>query len=291
MALQRGEVVEELRRLALLLLLELGDRARPAGNVRDDRGGLVLLDALAAKVAAAVETLPRGGEPRLDEPVWLGDEGTDLELPAGDERQGRGLNAAERHGAVERGAEPDRGRARRVHADEPVRLGAGAGGLLEQPHLLPVPEILERVANRRLRHRVQPQALDRLLDPRRLVEIGEDQLALAPSVAGVDDHLDVLVLHQLVDCAELLLGLVVVGDELELRGDDRQIGEPPLLQLVVVLIRLGEADQVADRPRDDVVAVDQVRLVLALLESARQRGREIAAHRGLFGDDEGLRHG
>ena len=175
--------------------------------------------------------------------------------------------------------------------DEPVGLGAGAGRLLEQAHLVAVAQVLEGLLDGRLRHRVEPEALDRLLHAGGLVEVGEDELALAPGVAGVDDQLDVRVLHQLVDGVELLLGLVVVGDELELLRHDRQVGEAPLLQLLVVLVGLGEADQVADRPRDHVVAADEVRLVLALLEGARKRGREVAADGGLLGDDEGLRHG
>jgi len=45
-----------------------------------------------------------------------------------------------------------------------------------------------------------------------------------------------------VDGLELFLRLVVVRDELELRREDRQVGEPPLLEPLVVLLRRGEAD-------------------------------------------------
>ena len=289
--LERRQVVEELRRLALGLLLQLRDRARLPGCLGDDRRRLVLLDPLPSEIAPAVQALTAGREARLDEPVGLRGEGADLELPPDDQREGRRLHPAQGDGAVEGRAQADRGRARRVHADEPVRLGARPRRLLEQVHLLAVAQVLEGLLDRGLRHRVQPQALDGLLHARGLVEVGEDQLPLAPGVAGVDDQLDVLVLHQLVDGVELLLGLLVVGDELELLRHDRQVLEAPLLQLLVVLVGLGETDQVAHRPRDHVVAVGEVRLVLALLEGTRQRGREVAAHGGLFGDDQCLRHG
>ena len=82
-----------------------------------------------------------------------------------------------------------------------------------------------------------------------------------------------------------------LGTSLNFVRDDRQVGEAPFLELVVVLLGRGEADQVADRPGDDVVVADEVGLVLALLEGARQRGREIAADGRLFGYDERLRHG
>ena len=130
MALERGEVVEELRRLALLLLLELRDRAGLPGRLLDDRLGLVLLDPLPAQVAPAVEPLAGRGEAGLDEPVRLGDERPDLQLAADDERERRRLHAAERDGAVEGGAQADGGGARRVHADQPVRFRARAGRLL-----------------------------------------------------------------------------------------------------------------------------------------------------------------
>ena len=51
-ALERGEVVEQLRALGLLLGLELGDRAGLALGLLDDLRGLVLGDPLAAHVAA-----------------------------------------------------------------------------------------------------------------------------------------------------------------------------------------------------------------------------------------------
>jgi hypothetical protein len=47
-----------------------------------------------------------------------------------------------------------------------------------------------------------------------------------------------------VDGGQLLARLLVVRDELELLGKDRQVGEAPLLQLRVVLVRRGQADEV-----------------------------------------------
>src|SRR5439155_10033110 len=112
--------------LALLLLLEPGDLARLIATRVDDRGRLVLgLEPLAAQIAAGVLAL-LGPEARLDQPVRLGDERADLELALDDQSQRRRLDAPERDGAVERRAQPDRGGARGVHADDPVGLGARA---------------------------------------------------------------------------------------------------------------------------------------------------------------------
>ena len=149
----------------------------------------------------------------------------------------------------------------------------------------------EGLLDRLLGHRGQPQALDRLVHPRGLVDVGEDQLALAPGVAGVHDLSISASCISLWMAGSCFFGPLVVGDELELLGQDRQVGEAPLLQLRVVGVGLGQAHEVADRPGDHVLVAHEVGLVLRLLEGARQRRREVARHRRLLGDDEGLAHG
>ena len=288
--LQGGEVVQKLRALALLLLLELRDLAAAVADLLDDPRREILRDALAAQVAAAVRAALVGRERGLHEPVRLGLEGADLLLAASDERERGGLHPSERHRSVERRAQPDRCGSGGVHPHHPVRLRPRPGGRLELAHLGAGTEVLERLLDRLARHRREPQALDGLVYARRLVEVGEDQLAFAAGVARVNDQLDVVVAHQLVHRLELLLRALVDRDELELLRDDRQIGEAPALELGVVLVRSRKADQVADGPRDhELVAID-VGLVLALLEVAGERGREVAAHRGLLSYDECLGH-
>src|SRR5207248_7429293 len=116
MALQRGEVVQELRALALLLLFELRDLAAAAADLPDDLLGEILGDPLPAEIAAAVGAALVGLESGFHEPVRLGLEGADLLLAARDEGQRRRLHAAERHRAGEGGAEPDGGGTGGVHA-------------------------------------------------------------------------------------------------------------------------------------------------------------------------------
>ena len=186
--LEAREVVEQLRLLALLRLLELRDLAGLARDGVDDRLRLGLVrQPLPAEVAAGVAALARGLEARLDEPVRLRHEVADLLLAARHQRQRGRLHAPERDRAVERRPQPDRGRARGVHPDEPVRLRARPGRLLERLQLLGRAQVLERLPDRRLRHRRQPQALHRLVHRGEVVDVREDQLALAAGVAGVDD--------------------------------------------------------------------------------------------------------
>ena len=231
LALERREVVEERRALLLGRLLELGDRAVLAAHGGDDRlrlGGRLQARLGAGVVAAGVAPAGRSAgrlEERVDEPVGLGLERADLLLAPRDQRQRRRLHAPERDGAVERRAQPDRGGARGVHADDPVGLGARPRGLLEPREVVARPQVAERALDRRLRHRRQPQPLDGLARVRLLERPGEDQLALAAGVAGVDDAVDVVALEQPRDHAHLLLRALVAHDELE-RVRARSAGPP-----------------------------------------------------------------
>ena len=104
-ALQRGEVVEQLRALLALGLLELGDFAGLPVAVTDDGlrlgGGLdpwvgprVIPALVAARVLGGVEE-------RVDDPVRLRLEVPDLLLPAGEDGQRRRLHPSQRDGPVE----------------------------------------------------------------------------------------------------------------------------------------------------------------------------------------------
>ena len=230
-----------------------------------------------------------GREGRVDEPVGLRLERLDLLLAAGDDRERRRLHAPERDRAVEGAAQPDRRRARGVHADDPVGLRARARGLLEALELLRRAQRRERALHRRVRHRAQPQPFDRLLGFGLLVQVGEDQLALATGVAGVDDLLDVLAAELFGDHRHLLARALVAHLELEVLGHDRQVGHPPALVFRVVRFRFGELHEMPDGPRDHVLGT--LEETLLLLERAGQHAREILPDGGLLGDQERLRHG
>ena len=187
-------------------------------------------------------------------------------------RQRRRLHAAD--GGQEEAAVArveGRHRARAVDADQPVGLAAAARGVGQALHLLVAAQLLEAVADGLRRHALQPQAADRLVD-RLLLAAGvlhdqaEDQLALAPGVAGVDELRHVLALDQLDDGVQPRLGLVD-RRQVEVRRHHRQVREAPLAALDVVLLRRLDLHQVADRRGDDVALVLEVLGVL--LELAR----------------------
>src|SRR4029450_6174475 len=137
-----------------------------------------------------------------------------------------------------------------------------ASSILERLHLGAGAQLLEALADRLLRHRRDPQPLDRLrrfrarggLSEDGLVDGRKDQLAFASGVARVDDAVDVVAFEQCLDQLQLLLRLRVARNELEaVRRHDREVGHGPLLPLLVVLLRLRKLDEVADGPRDRVL--------------------------------------
>ena len=67
------------------------------------------------------------------------------------------------------------------------RPRCATGRLAQRRHLRAVAELLEPLADRVAGHRRHPQPLDRLGTPTRLIDVVEDQLALAAGVTAVDD--------------------------------------------------------------------------------------------------------
>jgi hypothetical protein len=148
--------------------------------------------------------------------------------------------------------------------------------------------VVEGVADRALRHRREPGALDGLVDARRLVDQLEDQLALAPGVAGVDDHVHVLALHRAMQNAELLHGPIAARLVLRRFRDDRQILELPALVLGVVFVGLELLHEVPrSGAHDELVALEQVAV---LLERTRERTDDVTLDARLLTDNQSLAH-
>ena len=80
--------------------------------------------------------------------------------------------------------------------------------------------------------------------------------------------------------------LVVARPQLELGGTIGRSAHPPLLELRVVFLGLGELDEMADRVGDDDVVGLQESVVLR--EVPRQRRRDVPSDRGFLCDDERL---
>ena len=298
LALQRRQVEKQRRQLRAGLCF-LADFARLALAGRDDRcrfcfvpqalgAGIRVLALFERLVEPAALVLPGlRVEGRADLPVVARHEAADFLLAFRDDRQRRRLHTAHRRQiktaflAVKRGH-----RARAVDADQPVGLRAAARRVRERQHLVVAAQRLECLADRRLGHRLQPQPPHRLPRLGRLHDVAEDELALAPGVAGVDQFSDVLALDQL---QQHLQARLRPGDrcEIEVRRNHRQVREGPLAAFDVVRLRRPQLEQVPHRGRQhEAIAL----VVVLMLGEAAQRARDVGGDGRLLGDDQSLGH-
>ncbi|MCY1360620.1 hypothetical protein D9M69_472540 [compost metagenome] len=209
----------------------------------------------------------------------------DLLFALDHDRQRRRLHAA--HGGEEKAAalavEGGHG-ARAVDADQPVGLGAAARGVGQRQHVLVLAQAAEAVADGLRRHRLQPQAADRLFGLGLLRDQAEDQFPLAPRVAGVDQPGHVLALDQAVQHLQARLGL---GDraQVKMRRDHRQVGKAPFAALDLVFVGGGNLDQVADCRRQHIAVALEI---LVVLGKPPEGTGDIRRDRRFFRDDEGF---
>ena len=292
-ALQRGQVEQHRGRLVH------GARSHPL-DARPHRiaGGAVCVVAgddlvgerhrgEARELAVAPARLERvaGGGAQLDAdlPVRARHERADRLLALDQHRERGRLHAADRVQRVVAGHPALRGdRARGVHADQPVRLRARPGGVSERVEVSPRPQRAEAAPDRLVGERRDPQPLHRQPRLRVLVDVAEDQLALAPGITGVDDRGEPPVAQQRHHRLEMRRG-VLGRPQLEHRGQHRQRVQPPRLPPLVVRGRLVELDQVPDAPRD------RAAIVLERVLPARahaQHARQIARDGRLLRDDQ-----
>ena len=220
--------------------------------------------------------------------VGLRLEGADLFLALDEDRECRGLHAADGgeleatlsgiHGGEGAGA---------VDADKPVALGTADGGGGERLHLRVVAKVGEAFLDRLLGHRLEPEALDRLLAAGELDDVVENQLSLASGVAGVDDGGDPGVLQKFLHHLKAVGGS---GDrlKLELLGNNGEGIELPREPLAARhLVRQAELHQMAHRRGDDVV-VDLEELGSGGFST--QSAGQIGGDARLLGNDEGFGH-
>ena len=307
LALQRRQVVQRRAALAAGLGL-LGDGGRlAAAGAGDGLGAGGVPQAVGALLGVIGVLLPLGVEPlafvqaglRVETgaqfPVVARHVLADLLLALDHDRQRGRLHAA--HGGEEEAAVAaveGRHRARAVDAHQPVGLAAAARGVGQAQHLRVAAQLLEALADGLRRHALQPQALDGLgaglVAEGVLHDQAEDQLALAPGVAGVDQRRDVLALDLPDHRRQARLGLVD-RRQVEMRRHHRQVGKAPLAALDVVVVGRLDLHQVAHRRGDDVLVVlEMVRALLELAGHGRERAHDVLRHARLLRDDDGLSH-
>src|SRR3981081_3448629 len=146
--------------------------------------------------------------------------------------------------------------------------------------------MMEGRANRFGGYRLQPEALHRLLNAAEFQQVTKDKLALAAGVAGVDQKIDILPLHQTLKQVEARLRLF---DRLavELVRYDRQVCEAPFAAFHIELTRQTELDQMPQSGRNDVTVTFKV--IFHFLETA-EGASQIAGHARLLRNDQSFGH-
>ena len=87
---------------------------------------------------------------------------------------------------------------RAIDTDQPIGFRTAAGRVGQRQHFFIAAQVRETVADGARRHRLQPQALDRLLGLGVLRDQAENQLAFTPRIACVDEGGNVFTFDQLV---------------------------------------------------------------------------------------------
>ena len=138
-----------------------------------------------------------------------------------------------------------------VHPNEPVGARAGVGRVGQGVEVRGGAQLGEASADRLGRERRDPQALDRARATCGLVDVAEDQLALAAGVSRAHDLGGLSAAQDARHDVELLLRLAR-DDEGPALGQKRECLGRPAPPLGADLGGLGEAHEVADRPGHDV---------------------------------------
>ncbi len=145
--------------------------------------------------------------------------------------------------------------------------------------------MIEGLADRFRRHRLQPQTADGLFDPAKFDQIPKNQFPFPSGVAGVDQKIDIGALHQALKHVEARFRFLD-RPELKFVRDNREIGKAPFPTLHIELARQGQFNQMSKRGRDDVAVAFE--MIAFLLDA--EGLCEIARYARLLRDNQGFRH-
>ena len=203
-------------------------------------------------------------------------EGVDLGLPLDNKGQRRGHNAANVEGAVVQHRKQPGG----VDTHQPVGLGPAEGCLMQTIIVRAGAQVGKALPDGGILHAGDPQPAYGLGAARQTVDGAENQLALAPGIAGVDHLGHVLPPQQGTQHIELIPFVLGDGEAPGLR-QNRQVIIAPLGVVRVIGGGIGQPGQVPQAPAHQPAAALQVTVFAG--SSAQYSGQRIC-HRGLLGN-------
>ena len=231
-----------------------------------------------ARLPGGGEGMSGAGDVGDEREVGLRDEVLDLEVAANDETEQRRLHAPDREDpalvarrTAEDGVEPGH-----VDAVEPIGALSADGRVVEAAELRVRLKGAERLANGGGIEVADEDPIDGASVAEEVEDLVDEQLALPIRVAGVDDDVDAR--EERLDGLEQIRRL---DGELPLARRDGKVLEPPLLEVGVVGVGVGQLEDVAGAPGDDVgAALDVVVAALRLAGGPRRsRARGMAFRR------------
>ena len=203
-------------------------------------------------------------------------EGVDLGLPLDDESQCRGHDAANVEGAVVQHRKQPGG----VDTHQPVRLGPAEGRLVQPVIVRAGAQVGKALPDGGILHAGNPQPFHGLLAARQAVDRAENQLALAPGVAGVDYLGHVLPPQQ--GAQHVKLVPLILGDGKT--PGFRQNGQVIIAPLGIVGVVGGGIRQPGQMPQAPAHQPAAALQVAVFAGSGPQHGGQGFCHRGLFSD-------
>ena len=165
-----------------------------------------------------------------------------------------------------------------VDAHQPVRLAAAEGGGVEVVVLRTVAEIVKALKNRRILHGGDPEPLYALAAVVESIRRAEDQLALAPGVAGVDHFIHIVPVHEGAQGVHLLL-LVPRHGVLPAFRQNGQVLPSPFAVLFIVSVRVRKLRKMPEAPGNEIAAA---RKKAVLAPACAKNGGNAPCHGGLF---------
>ena len=185
----------------------------------------------------------------IDGPERHGDEAGNLAVAIHHQLQRRRLHPAYRqHAGVASLASEQREQPAQIHADQPVGTRAGQGRVVQRQRLGRRLQRAQRLADRRIVERRQPQPLDRAAVAAQLDDLAGDHLAFAVGIGG--DHQLAGLADELPDDLELRDGRRL-GFDAPILGNDGQLLDGPALVALVIALGRNRFDQMTDAPGHD----------------------------------------
>ena len=167
-----------------------------------------------------------------------------------------------------------------VDAHQPVRLASAKRSIIEMVVLAAVAQVFKALADCRILHRRNPEALHGFHAACQKIDGAENQLALASRVAGIDDFRHIRTAHQLRQQIQLLF-LIAPDAVLPAFGNDGELFTAPSGIRLVIYLSGSQFRQVAEAPGNEKIS--SFAITVPALVSAKD-GRNGFGHRGLFGN-------